>query len=613
VQDEPELVAPDIPLADEFDGLIKTADLATNIKVYFPLWPDPRILDSYQLLLNNDLIGEAGSLDPVPPEGTILTLEIPVDTVLLDDGPYLLTYRVSGVPGGGERTSLEAPILIDRTPPGAHQLGYMDFPDEAKDGLTAAELSAMGDVLIGKIFGYTGLTRGDIIKTYWGDVPGPELILQGDEDGSRPIEVRFDKAFLISLGGSAGATFYTVTDRAGNVSEESKKLTIPLFLVDITPDLPPPVIDNYDGLIDYVDAKAGVEVKIPTSNLLEQGDEIVLHWGTQALGPYPIAPEDIGEAFVLVFDVAFETIDLAGDGVYPLTYNVVRQNQVVGLSRHLEINVNAQPPVPGNLDKPTVRGGSSTPNNEDNFIDIEDFERNAAVIINWNTGFKAMQTIDVYWGGQQVLETPYVVTNTDVAAARSLMFTILNSKFKPVGTGNDIRVYYTVKSSGNPNTSTSQEQSIIVQSRDELPGGSEGPDKPEYTALNENGAINDKLSPDGAPVFIKPYTNIAAGQTIVFTYEAYDSLVGGELKFVWQHTSLPLTEEEVANGYTFFIPRNQLIKHCYGHTESFFHVVSDKGQGNSARANVLVDMRRGNTCNYERSLARSKATVVNEQ
>jgi hypothetical protein len=92
---------------------------------------------------------------------------------------------------------------------------------------------------------------------------------------------------------------------------------------------------------------------------------------------------------------------------------------------------------------------------------------------------------------------------------------------------------------------------------------------------------------------------MAIGQTIVFTYEAYDKLVDGDLKFVWTHTSPALNADQVNEGYHFMVPREELIKHCYGHTESFFHVNSDQGQGNSERTSVYVDMRRGNICNYE--------------
>lgn len=590
-QADPSLPAPIIPVADPEDGLIRTEDLDEDVLMEFPLWPAPQLNDRYFFILN----GEKGPENPLielPPVGTNLTLKLPL-TLLDQDGPYVVEYGVEPFPSGADSRSHPKTILIDRTPPGTHQLGYMDFPDVAKDGLTLEELSDMGDVLVGSIFGYSDLKRGDVIQTYWGSVTGPSVTLDGMEDGTAPIEVPFPKAFLTSLPSPAGATYYTVTDRAGNVSVDSRKVTIPLFLTEVTPGLPAPVTDDSDGLIDYQEARAGVEVKIPSSSFLEAGDQITLYWGSEKMGPVPVDPDDLGEPFVLFFTVMFATIEAAGNGLRQLKYEVIRNGQVVGVSNDLELEVNIELPVPGTPDKPTVRGGSGTPSNEDNFIDENDFELNATVIINWNSGFKASQVLRVFWGGQEVLDQPYIITNSDVVAGRPLLLTALNSKFKPVGTGNDIRVYYTVNTPGNPNTSTSLEQGIIVRSKDELPGGPDGPDAPEFTDLNEYGAINPINGAAGAPVYIKPYINIAAGQVIVFTYEAFDQLVGGTKLFEWTHTSADLTEEEVTNGYNFLVPRSILDRHFYGHVEATFQVRSDTGQGNSKRASVWIDMRGG--------------------
>lgn len=205
------------------DGLIKTADLANDIIVEFPVWEGARLQDSYQLRLNGYKVGLAGQLVPLPPVGTLLRLTIPVDTELKDDGAYKLDYVTIGYPSGVEQSSQIKTLVVDRTAPGAHQLGYMDFPAEAKDGLTLEELQSMGGVLTGSIFGYSGLNRGDVIKTYWGNVPGPELELNGLEDESQAIEILFTQEFLTALGSPAGATYYTVTDRAGNTSAESQK------------------------------------------------------------------------------------------------------------------------------------------------------------------------------------------------------------------------------------------------------------------------------------------------------------------------------------------------------------------------------------------------------
>lgn len=590
-QADPSVPAPTIPVADPEDGLIRTEDLNEDVLVKFPLWPEARLNDKYFLWVNR-VGGPEQPLTEFPPIGEDLTLKLPL--ALLDrDGPYVVEYGVRPFPSGAELRSFPKTILIDRTPPGTHQLGYMDFPDVAKDGLTLDELSDMGDVLVGSIFGYSDLKRGDVIQTYWGSVTGPSVTLDGMEDGTAPIEVPFPKAFLTSLPSPAGATWYRVTDRAGNVSGDSRKVTIPLFLTEVTPGLPKPVVDDSDGLINYQEALAGVEVKIPSSSFLEAGDQITLYWGTEEMGPVPVDPDDLGEPFVLFFTVMFDTIEAAGNGLRQLKYEVIRNGQVVGVSNDLGLEVNIELPVPGTPEKPTVRGGSGTPSNEDNFIDENDFELNATVIISWNTGFKASQVLRIFWGGQEVLDQPYIITNSDVVAGRPLLLTALNSKFKPVGTGSDIRVYYTVNTPGNPNTSTSLEQGIVVRSKDELPGGPDGPDAPEFTDLNEYGAINPINGAAGAPVYIKPYINIAAGQVIVFTYEAFDQLVGGTKLFEWTHTSADLTEEEVTNGYNFLVPRSILDRHFYGHVEATFQVRSDTGQGNSKRASVWIDMRGG--------------------
>lgn len=590
------LTAPSVAVADSEDGLIMTADLEADVEVAVKVWVGATEGDKIQLMLDGNIAGKSINLGSNPEAGSIVTLKIPVSSELQEDGAYTLAYSVDVFPGGNATASPATSIQVDRTPPGAHQLGYMDFPEEAKDGLTAEELAGMGNTLTGRIYGYTGLTKGDVISTFWGESAGPQILLTGAEDGSHPIDVAFERDFLRSVEKNAGATYYTVKDRAGNISAASKMITIPLFLTEIIDDLPPPVVDDVDSLINYEEAKAGVDVKIPSSEILILGDAITLRWGSVLLGPVVIDPDDLSEPFVLSFDVDLETIREAGDGPRQLRYEVIREGHVVGVSKNLDLIVFAELPVPGTMTKPTVKGGSSNPSAEDNVIDENDFELDASIFINWNSNFVAGQLLTVYWGGTEVLVNPYIITNSDVAAGRTIVLTALNEKFKPIGTGSDIRVSYTVTTPGNPNTSTSAEQGIIVISKDELPGGSDGPDSPEFTLLNENGAINDELAVNGAPVHIKPYENIAAGQTIIFTYEAYDDLVAGNLKFTWSHTSPALTEDSVINGYSFAVPRPELLKHCYGHVEATFKVYSDKGQGNSRRARAYVDMRHAGVC-----------------
>ncbi len=168
IKQEPiDLLAPAVPVADPVDGLIKTDDLISDIAVEFPIWDAPALGDKYHLRLNGKSVGIEETLSTLPTPGTTLTLAIPVDGELKADGTYQVEYGLTTFPGSEYIVSPAVMIIVDRTPAGTHQLGYMEFPDEAKDGLTLEELSLMGDALPGRIFGYSGLKRGDLIKTYW--------------------------------------------------------------------------------------------------------------------------------------------------------------------------------------------------------------------------------------------------------------------------------------------------------------------------------------------------------------------------------------------------------------------------------------------------------------
>lgn len=117
---------------------------------------------------------------------------------------------------------------------------------------------------------------------------------------------------------------------------------------------------------------------------------------------------------------------------------------------------------------------------------------------------------------------------------------------------------------------------------------------PVFTALNENNAINHALSLCGAPVLIKPFAGMAVGQRIIFTYEAYDKLEGGTQKFVWSITSRALIPEELEHGCLLTIPREQLVKHCYGHAKAYYSI--EENRETSPRTEVYVDLRVGGIC-----------------
>ncbi|WP_338523417.1 addiction module component [Pseudomonas batumici] len=582
---------PDVPAAFE-DGLLPISALNAPLLVTFKVWDNPSTSETYQLLWNEVLIGDSELIKAEDKPGDTLELYIPVDALI--EGKYQLAYRVTDSLSEEYTDSFPYPLEIDTTAPGyPTTLAPLDFPPAVKDGLSSEELTQLGDVLPGTVHGYSGFAIGDRIRTFWGATEGPGGEVEEDDmEEPRKVIIEFPRAFLESLGDFNGPVFYQVTDRAGNPSEDSTATDILLLLNEPVTDLPAPIIDGYVEPIDHEQAQAGIEVWIPSSDLAEAGDQILLHWASVPLGPFDT--ESIGQPIILRIDVAFETLEQAGDDAIRLSYDLSRDGRPIGYSLPLDIVVRARLPVPGEMQRPVIRGAS--PGATDNLIDENDFERDATAVIAWNPGFSVGQLIQLYWSGQPMFEPPYPISASDVAAARDLNRPVLNSRFRPLGTGTDIRVQYSVTQAGNPNTSRSLEQSIIVRSRDELPGGPVGPEAPVFTELNEHGAINPVNGQEGAPVHIAPYLNIKAGDVIHFLYEGFDQLIGGHPKNQWPHTSEPLTEEQTRNGYDLRIPRTVLDATCYGHTEASFSVDSVTGTGRSKRQNAYVDMRVAGVC-----------------
>lgn len=144
--------APLVPIA-QADGLIMTNDLSSDVLIYFPVWNNAMIGDTYQLMINGEAVGEAvpfvassnASANP-------LSLSIPADSVLTQDGKYAVGYRVTVGENGVTEDSLTTLIRIDRTPPGAALLAHINFHDVS-----------FGEFVKGEIPGYFNMTVGDLI------------------------------------------------------------------------------------------------------------------------------------------------------------------------------------------------------------------------------------------------------------------------------------------------------------------------------------------------------------------------------------------------------------------------------------------------------------------
>lgn len=601
---DPQLAVPEIPSAiydEDHDGLLPITVLLQPLRVELVVWGPAVFGDTYQILWNDATIGAAKSIT-TEQAGDPLFLEVPVEYLRVE-GVHTVAYRATTVENGVSEDSPQANVEVDLTPPGRPQLGPMKFPEEIAGGLTSAELTAMGDELVAEIGSYTGMYQHDKVRTYWGNVEGPGATVSRTDMGLDRVLVTYSRAFLESLGDFDGFVTYTVTDRAGNLSASSIGIHVQLMLEDAPNDFPSPIIDPAVGnLIDYAEARSGVTVDIPNYPGVAALDQIILHWEGIASAPQLVPDGNEGLPVVLSFTVPFQTIAAKPEGIARVTYEVRKAGQLFGSSLESSINVFATLPGPSELDAPIIKGSSaSNPNKEDNFIDEDDYELNSHAIIKWKAGFALSDDLNLFWGTESITQW-YQIKASDISAAQDLIIPVPNATMKAQGTGAQIPVLYTLTRQGNPNPNSSPAQNVVVRSRNEMPGGTDGLDGPTFNTT-PGGVVGPIQNPNGAEVTIAPYLNIREGQTLEFTFKAFDN----------NNNALPaadfsavrtLDRNDIITGYIFTVPPANLKLICTGYGEASFKVMPAAGSNQSAATSrttrVRINMNNPITyCNWK--------------
>ncbi|MDH0745398.1 hypothetical protein N5D61_03435 [Pseudomonas sp. GD03842] len=591
--------APDIPVAfhdaDNF-GLIPVSALDAPITVNLKVWEGAGPGYTYQLVWDGKAHGPAKPINASENPGDPLTLELEVE--LQTEGVHALGFVTFSPNTGVSDYSAVMPIVIDRTAPGKPHLGMIHFPVEVQNGLTLAELERLGNKLTVEVAGYNGMAKHDVIQTYWGLKQGPTATVTEDDMGFNKVIFDFKREFLETIESGPQQVYYTVSDRAGNVSDNSLTAEILLLLEEIPNNFPAPILDPETGdLIDYAEARAGVQVDIPHYPGAAAFDQITLYWGAdRPMYPVELPAGNEDESIVLSLRVPYETIAAVPIGQVSLSYSVSRQNQLSGSSLPAVANVYISLPIPVPSAPPIIQGTSiENPNKEDNFIDEDDYQLNSRAIVAWSDDFRINDDLNLYWGDQQRLQW-HQISEEDVAAKRDLVIPIANSIMKAQGTGAEIPVHYSVTRSGNPNATSSPVQTVTVRSKEELPGGAEGIEGPLFE-LTPAGYISLIVAPDGTEGLIKPYKNIAENQKLFFTFKGFD-IDNNIIEAATLTATRVLDDIDIVNGYKFSVPYNTLRTICNGYCEAYVRVEPAAGSNQSAvtskTTRVPVDMRRTN-------------------
>ncbi|MEQ7921438.1 hypothetical protein ABQX22_19740 [Xanthomonas sp. WHRI 1810A] len=589
---------PVIPLADPIDGLLTLQDLLQPITMSLTVWDEALPGDTYQLSWNGTALDPIKIIGNDDLPGDPLTLDVPAS--LLIEGTHDAQYLARDTSGGVANPSPATPIIIDHTAPGGDLLAALVFPPVTQDGmLTSEELTALGNVLVAEVPGYTGIAWGDQIRSFWGSVPGPEHTVIPEEVSMNRVMLSFSRTFLESLGDVTDPVYYVVTDRAGNESIHSLPKRFRLFLRAVPGDFPAPLCAQADdSVIDDADARAAVLVEIPKYPDAQPGDKVMLYWGDTAMPEATLVPGDETHNPIFGINVRYPVIALPGDGPVTLRYEVRRGGTLIGSSLPLDVDVYLELPGPQDPDPetpdneslalPVIQGTSGNPNNDDNVIDEDDFLLEAKAIIGWRDEFVTSDVIRLYWGSQA---TPVVfpIKSTDLNS--DLVLTIPNQLMINEGSGDQIKVFYTVTHSGNPNTSRSAAQGVAVSAKGDLPGGVDGLDAPIFTNANENNAISPILSPDGTPIHIAPYENIEKYPRVTLVFHGYNAANGNTpVPGASVEHSHVFDEFEMVSGYDFRITDKQLRLICTGRAEAYYKVEGPNGPVNSRTAPVLIRM-----------------------
>ncbi|EPM60189.1 hypothetical protein A264_11675 [Pseudomonas syringae pv. actinidiae ICMP 19071] len=439
------LIAPSVAIKINNEGLLPVSALIGPIEVTFAAWLNVMEGISYQLLWDDKLTGEVKLIEKGTEPGTILNANIPVD--VLTEGKHTIAYRLTNIENGTTSDSPSSPVEVDITQPGAPTLAPIILPRETLNGLTSEELENMGDVLTGTIASYNGMQEGDVVRTYWNDVPGPMAVVTKDDMGLKRVMVDFVRSFLELIGDIEAPVYYTVTDLAGNQSMASETLDVKLQLTVTTP-LPTPTIKEATGsTLAPINASAGATVVIDATANLKTGDQVIVQWQ----GPKgsdtkekTLTSAEAGQALEVLFAAVLVTAN-AGQTV-SVSYVVNRVNGLVQVSDILALQV-----VSGLAELPAPRMDTV---GADGVVTPSLIPGYGATVRVTYPGMGAQDSVVVNWRGASSHDTA-----AQVAGSGELQFNVPKALISATA-GRSATVTYTVTRAGELAVSTALQLSV---------------------------------------------------------------------------------------------------------------------------------------------------------
>ncbi|WP_143134717.1 hypothetical protein [Burkholderia ubonensis] len=615
--------------------LAAVKDLPLTVTLKISVDPSPiGGTDTYQLEISTDGSTWTGYKTPQPTSGMDYGDQITVEIDAVDrpgnpDGPdgagsdvtyYIRGHYFTGL-GNDPLYSLPLLFIVDLVPPGYPAPIPMPQPlinqtiiDHGLDD------DYLRDVLDNKvpaiIYSYGRESPGDKIWLWVGDVRATNPIPATPAAGTTSVE--YPRELIEAAGDGAGLRFwYKVEDRAGNISDFSGSVSIPVRLTPTIPNLQQPLVSVFDvkGVINYNDAKAGVTVNVPGNNEILDGNSIVVYWGDEVLDPvlvpdgYAGADPVFGPAGGIPIDYETLVAALKGavSGTIVVKYEVKSGDQSRGFSATKDVlvdldTVGGLDPNPGsdhsNLLPLNIQSVDLTV--PPNVIPADLASRNATAIIPWKgknnaNAFKLGDIVNVYWGDKDemiLVGGPHTIDQADIDADRDLPLAVDGDMIERLGPGS-IQVWYT-GTRPNPSNGVSQpvNRPVEVRSAADLPGGGLPPGAPVFVnrdmteaELYPEGVITEQEGRGGTPLEVPYYANKNEGDKIDVTVQRKirNPPPGTPLGTAWTHThTVGATDKDgpstIRVGEEVFF-HEEFEAGRYGRADAHYRVRSDKTTG----------------------------------
>ncbi|WP_024674232.1 hypothetical protein [Pseudomonas syringae] len=209
-----EFSAPRVPVASPVDGLMPIDSLDNPVMVEIVLWSAMQPGYAIQLKLDGHLVGERKILTSEDRPGNVIYMQLGEEN-LMEERSYTLCFMATNDINQASVDTPLIPLIVDRTAPGAALLAPMLFHH-----------INLGETLTGIIPGYADMQPGDRIQTLCNEQEGPVHEVTPDNLTERPVQIIFDKAFLLDLDSESITMSYQVIDRAGNRSIMARPVTL---------------------------------------------------------------------------------------------------------------------------------------------------------------------------------------------------------------------------------------------------------------------------------------------------------------------------------------------------------------------------------------------------